>query len=132
MSVEDFTDLLKDRPVLERTAAAIARYIASTGSADVFDKLEELAEMLLYPKELSLVLRKRILTNWFAHRKVPVPQELVTRVGLSREDREKLKEKEEVLVLVNLRSRDSSFGFMEVHLLPLQEIMLGGGPPNFN
>jgi len=94
--VEDFIDLLKAHLVPERTATAIARYIASTGSADVFDKPEELAEMLdLYPKELSPVLRKRILTNWFAHRKVPVPQELVTRIGMSREDREKLKEKEE-------------------------------------
>lgn len=101
--IKDFVELLKDHEVKEAKAISIGKFISRTGSPEVFEKPEELADFLArYPRDLAPVQRRRILEQWFAEKGVSVPEDLLTKtamhpkeVGKAEKDREKAKKKTE-------------------------------------
>jgi len=92
---KDFAELLTGHEIKDTRAEGIARFIARTGSPTVFDDPQELAAKLeRYTKEIAPYKRRRILEEWFAGRKIPIPEGLLETAELSGEEKTK-KEKEE-------------------------------------
>lgn len=88
--IKDFVGLLKDHEVTEAKAIAIGKFISRTGSPEVFEKPEELADFLArYPRELAPVQRRRILEQWFAEKGVPVPEDLLTKTTMTHKEADK-------------------------------------------
>ena len=71
----DFSALLIDYGIKEKKAVVIAKHIADTGDATVFDDPVQLLEKLArLPREIAPVSRKAILDHWIAQRNIPVPE----------------------------------------------------------
>jgi len=94
--IKDFVELLKDHEVKEGKAISIGKFISRTGSSEVFEQPEELANFLArYPRDLAPVQRRRILEQWFAEKGVSVPEELLTKTAMHPKDLDKAQKDEE-------------------------------------
>lgn len=93
----DFEVLLKDYGIKEKRAGPIAKYIADTGSANVFENPEELLRKLAaFPRDIAPVTRRTVLEHWTAMRNIPTSPELFEQAETSAEDlRLTKKQKEE-------------------------------------
>jgi len=94
--IKDFVELLKDHEIKEPKAISIGKFISRTGSSEVFEQPEELAEFLArYPRDLAPVQRRRILEQWFAEKGISVPEELLIKTSLHPKDVDKAQKDEE-------------------------------------
>jgi len=83
---EDFAKLLTNFKIKPDQAASIALNISHTGGPDVFENPEALTKRLIaWSGELAPAKRKLIIEQWFAEKGIPVPLELIKKVGMSTE-----------------------------------------------
>jgi len=90
----DFLELLKEYGVEAKGSYIITKYIAETGTADVFENPRQLLEkMARFPRQVPPVTRKNILDHWLSTRGIPVPEGFEEQSALPPEELKALKDK---------------------------------------